>query len=139
MAFVGGHKKGFTAIGLRNSGKTLQVQPRTTLASIESLTIPLVQEVVLLADFRCSGCQKRVAEIMSKMNGESDSVEVSVLEKKVTLTCKYPKALEVPSQQVAAIYRNPLNKFTMSMIMRLFRCSRTLLEIKAIPRTLPQK
>ncbi|CAA3006104.1 uncharacterized protein LOC111396259 [Olea europaea subsp. europaea] len=56
--------------------------PPTTLAAIESLAIPLVQEVVFLADFRCSGCQQRVAEIMSKMNGETQSVMVSILEKK---------------------------------------------------------
>ncbi|KAD4983037.1 hypothetical protein E3N88_19708 [Mikania micrantha] len=40
----------------------------TTLATIESLTIPLVQEVVLLADFRCKSCQDRVAHIVSKLN-----------------------------------------------------------------------
>ncbi|KAL9998802.1 hypothetical protein Hdeb2414_s0521g00909961 [Helianthus debilis subsp. tardiflorus] len=41
----------------------------TTLATIESLTFPLVQEVVLLADFRCKSCQDRVADIVSKLNG----------------------------------------------------------------------
>ncbi|KAL0380753.1 UNVERIFIED_CONTAM: hypothetical protein Sangu_0139600 [Sesamum angustifolium] len=44
---------------------------RTTLAAVESLAVPLVQEVVFLADFRCARCQKRVAEIMAKMNGKS--------------------------------------------------------------------
>ncbi|CAH1450287.1 unnamed protein product [Lactuca virosa] len=40
----------------------------TTLASIESLTFPLIQEVVLMADFRCKMCQDRVANIVSKFN-----------------------------------------------------------------------
>ncbi|ESR50927.1 hypothetical protein CICLE_v100332122mg, partial [Citrus x clementina] len=30
--------------------------------------MPLVQEVVLSADIRCSECQKRVADMMSKLN-----------------------------------------------------------------------
>ncbi|MCE5166253.1 hypothetical protein HAX54_016445 [Datura stramonium] len=65
--------------------------PRVTLASIESLSVPLVQEVVFLADYRCTKCQQRVAQVMSKMNGETKSILISVLEKKVTLTCKYSK------------------------------------------------
>ncbi|GKE83015.1 hypothetical protein Tco_1553015, partial [Tanacetum coccineum] len=40
----------------------------TTLASIESLTFPLVHEVVLLADYRCTMCQDRVADIVSRLN-----------------------------------------------------------------------
>ncbi|MCD9644003.1 hypothetical protein HAX54_031960 [Datura stramonium] len=32
--------------------------PRVTLASIESLSVPLVQEVVFLADYRCTKCQQ---------------------------------------------------------------------------------
>nr|GEZ13887.1 ubiquitin receptor RAD23d-like [Tanacetum cinerariifolium] len=39
-----------------------------TLASIESLTFPLVHEVVLLADYRCQMCQDRVADIVSRLN-----------------------------------------------------------------------
>ncbi|GJS74417.1 hypothetical protein Tco_0707258 [Tanacetum coccineum] len=42
----------------------------TTLASIESLTFPLVHEVVLLADYRCTMCQDRVADIVSRLNGK---------------------------------------------------------------------
>ncbi|KAI4302227.1 hypothetical protein MLD38_038004 [Melastoma candidum] len=61
----------------------------TSLASMESLSIPLVQVVVLSADMSCAECQKRVAEVMSRMN-ETESVEVNVLEKKVILSCKYP-------------------------------------------------
>ncbi|XP_020538094.1 uncharacterized protein LOC105642011 isoform X4 [Jatropha curcas] len=42
--------------------------PLTSLASVESLSVPLVQEVVLSADIRCTECQKKVAEIISRMN-----------------------------------------------------------------------
>ncbi|XP_020553317.1 uncharacterized protein LOC105161139 isoform X2 [Sesamum indicum] len=63
---------------------------RTTLAAVESLAVPLVQEVVFLADFRCARCQKRVAEIMAKMNGETQSVVVSVLEKKEFMEQGFP-------------------------------------------------
>nr|GMD77103.1 uncharacterized protein LOC109175604 isoform X3 [Ipomoea batatas] len=54
----------------RKPNKKPIIIPKVTLASIESLAIPLVQEVVFLADYRCARCQKRVAEVMSKMNGE---------------------------------------------------------------------
>ncbi|KAM7484542.1 hypothetical protein LguiA_000551 [Lonicera macranthoides] len=92
--------------------------PRTTLASIESLTMPLVQEIVLLADYRCAMCQKRVADIISRMNGETESVVVSLLEKKVTLTHRVVKA---PSQKFGAICKRPLSKF--AVITRLFCAS----------------
>ncbi|KAJ8539199.1 hypothetical protein K7X08_013451 [Anisodus acutangulus] len=82
--------------------------PRVTLASIESLSIPLVQEVVFLADYRCTKCQQRVAEVMSKMNGETKSILISVLEKKVTLTCEY-------SKEEASICRTPFNRFAFLM------------------------
>ncbi|KAJ0637991.1 hypothetical protein HanOQP8_Chr17g0680271 [Helianthus annuus] len=42
----------------------------TTLATIESLTFPLVQEVVVSADIRCKNCQDRVANIVSRLNGK---------------------------------------------------------------------
>ncbi|KAH6805391.1 hypothetical protein C2S51_030222 [Perilla frutescens var. frutescens] len=64
----------------------------TTLAAVESLAIPLVQEVVFMADFRCSRCQERVSEIITKMNGETESLVISVLEKKVTLTFTHPNS-----------------------------------------------
>ncbi|MFS8017817.1 hypothetical protein Hanom_Chr15g01384871 [Helianthus anomalus] len=41
-----------------------------TLASIESLTFPLVKEVVVLADHRCKMSQDRVADIVSRLNGK---------------------------------------------------------------------
>ncbi|CAA3014452.1 uncharacterized protein LOC111396259 [Olea europaea var. sylvestris] len=98
--------------------------PPTTLAAIESLAIPLVQEVVFLADFRCSGCQQRVAEIMSKMNGETQSVMVSILEKKVTLTCTYEAANKLPrGRQISSVHRTSLRK--VCLIMRPFLSSCT--------------
>ncbi|XP_010470813.1 PREDICTED: uncharacterized protein LOC104750678 [Camelina sativa] len=60
----------------------------TSLASVASLSMPLIQEIVLSADIRCSDCQEKVADIMSRMI-ETYSILVSVLEKKVTLTCTY--------------------------------------------------
>ncbi|XP_051122601.1 uncharacterized protein LOC127245646 isoform X2 [Andrographis paniculata] len=50
------------------AARPLNCRRKTSLAAVESLAMPLVQEVVFLADFRCGRCQKRVAEIMSKMN-----------------------------------------------------------------------
>ncbi|PWA97354.1 hypothetical protein CTI12_AA025590 [Artemisia annua] len=44
------------------------VKVATTLASVECLTFPLVQEVVLLADYQCKMCQDRVADIVSRLN-----------------------------------------------------------------------
>ncbi|KAH6771396.1 hypothetical protein C2S52_016199 [Perilla frutescens var. hirtella] len=91
----------------------------TTLAAVESLALPLVQEVVFLADFRCPKCQQRVAEIMAKMNGETQSVVVSVLEKKITLTCKYPDGEKPAGRQLA--HRSSWGKT--SLFVRLFRSS----------------
>ncbi|KAK8482792.1 hypothetical protein V6N11_024240 [Hibiscus sabdariffa] len=42
--------------------------PGTSLASVESLSMPLVQEVVISADIGCSACQKKIADIISRMN-----------------------------------------------------------------------
>ncbi|XP_030549288.1 uncharacterized protein LOC115754421 [Rhodamnia argentea] len=98
----------------------------TSLASIESLTMPLMQEVVLSADIRCAECQKRVADVMSRMT-ETESVVVNVLEKKVTLSCKYPnnqngvKGLRGPRVPVVCRYPLKLNK--VAAIKRLFRLS----------------
>lgn len=43
----------------------------TSLASIESLSMPKVHEVVLSADMQCEKCQKRVIDIITKMNGKN--------------------------------------------------------------------
>ncbi|XWS34024.1 hypothetical protein CRYUN_Cryun21dG0004000 [Craigia yunnanensis] len=96
--------------------------PGTSLASVESLSMPLVHEVVLSADIRCAECQRRIADIMSRIN-ETDSVLVNVLEKKVTLTCRYPGIVKLPSRQVPVIYRNPVS--TMALIKRIFCSSRS--------------
>ncbi|XP_017426687.1 uncharacterized protein LOC124822914 isoform X2 [Vigna umbellata] len=45
---------------------------RTSLASMESLSMPQVQEVVLSADMQCEKCQRRVTDIIAKMNGFVD-------------------------------------------------------------------
>ncbi|KAL3824078.1 hypothetical protein ACJIZ3_020107 [Penstemon smallii] len=91
--------------------------PRTTLAAIESLAMPLVQEVVFMADFRCARCQQRVAQIMSKMNGETQSVMISVLEKKVTLTLTCTNPITSHRQQVSSSWSK------VSLVLRLFRAS----------------
>ncbi|KAJ8760773.1 hypothetical protein K2173_018885 [Erythroxylum novogranatense] len=114
MALANKPKKELSRIGFKKSKSMLLAG--TSLASIESLSMPLVQEVVLSADIRCAECQKRIAEIMSRMN-ETESVLVNVLEKKVTLTCTSP-GLKVTSRQVAAVYRNPLRK--MALIKWIF-------------------
>ncbi|XP_062111163.1 uncharacterized protein LOC133822739 [Humulus lupulus] len=93
----------------------------TSLASVESLSLPLVQEIVLSADIGCSECQKRIAEIMSRMS-ETESVVVNVLDKKVTLTCRYPmNVAKLPGRQVPAIQKNSLNK--MALLRWIFRPS----------------
>ncbi|KAH9611675.1 hypothetical protein KSS87_017393 [Heliosperma pusillum] len=63
-----------------------------TLAVIESLSVPLVQEVVISGDLRCIECQKRINDVISRFNAEIESVVVSLSEKKVAITCKYVKA-----------------------------------------------
>ncbi|CAH9103515.1 unnamed protein product [Cuscuta europaea] len=88
---------------------------RVTLASIESLAIPL--EVVFLADYRSARCRRRVAAVMSRMNGETDSVMISVLEKKISITCKVSRAKNTSGQQSSM--SNALNKFT-SIFVTLF-------------------
>lgn len=108
-------------IGLKNPNNV--PYSRITLASVESLTLPLVQEVVLLADFRCKGCQERVADIMSRMNGVPESVVISVMDNKVTLTSTYPGIVKVPRGQVTRIYENSKNKVTLMMGFFRFSCS----------------
>ncbi|XP_021814358.1 uncharacterized protein LOC110757118 isoform X1 [Prunus avium] len=100
---------------------TSSLSPGISLASAESLSMPLFQEVVLSADIGCTECQERLADMMSKL-GEIESVVVNALEKKVTLICRYPRVAKVPAGRlVAAVYRNPLNKF--ALIKRIFRSS----------------
>ncbi|KAI3818309.1 hypothetical protein L1987_12113 [Smallanthus sonchifolius] len=97
----------------------------TTLATIESLTFPLVQEVVLLADFRCKRCQDRVADIVSRLNGEAVSMEISLMEKKVTITLTrtHPKVAKMTKNELRheTIYKKRANGF--SLVRRIFRTS----------------
>ncbi|XP_017637676.1 uncharacterized protein LOC108479525 isoform X1 [Gossypium arboreum] len=97
--------------------------PGSSLASVESLSMPLVHEVVYSADIRCAECQMRIVDIISRMNADTDSVLVNVLENKVTLTSRYPGSTKLGSRQVPVIYRNPIS--TMAMIKKLFRLSRS--------------
>ncbi|XP_043716897.1 uncharacterized protein LOC122664925 isoform X2 [Telopea speciosissima] len=85
MSFLGWAKKELTKLGIYKSKKLLL--SRSSLASIESLSVPLIQEVVLSADLGCKNCQKRVAHAISLMDLTTDSMVVDILEKKVTLTC----------------------------------------------------
>ncbi|EPS58118.1 hypothetical protein M569_16699 [Genlisea aurea] len=56
---------------------------------MESLSVPMVQEVVVLADLGCNKCKERIAKIITKLDcGETQSVVISVREKMVTLICK---------------------------------------------------
>lgn len=99
MALTLVDQKGLQGTEIRKSKSFLFSE--TSLASLESLTMPLVctlslsfslshsavlislvyglmrgvcseqvQEVVLSADIRCAECQKRVADIMARMNGK---------------------------------------------------------------------
>ncbi|XP_022733541.1 uncharacterized protein LOC111287324 isoform X2 [Durio zibethinus] len=117
MVLHGQAKKEVTVVE-SNKPKSLLL-PGTSLASVESSSMPLVHEIVLSADIRCAECQRRITDIMSRMN---DSVLINVLEKKVTLTGKNPGIVKLPSRQVPVSYRNPVS--TMAMIKGIFRSSR---------------
>ncbi|KAK9676174.1 hypothetical protein RND81_11G059400 [Saponaria officinalis] len=73
------------------SEESSEVAP-LSLAVMESLTLPLVQEVVLSADLSCVQCQKRINDVISRINAETESITVSLCDKKVGITCKYIKA-----------------------------------------------
>nr|XP_027186046.1 uncharacterized protein LOC101512160 isoform X2 [Cicer arietinum] len=53
-------------IGIKNSKSFPFIG--TSLASMESLSMPLVQEVVLSADIKSEECRMRVIDIITKMN-----------------------------------------------------------------------
>ncbi|KAL4586599.1 hypothetical protein LXL04_011237 [Taraxacum kok-saghyz] len=113
------------AVNHQNEEEDEKTHIKTTLATIESLTIPLVQEVVLLADFQCKRCQDRVADILTRLNGEAESVEFSLMEKKVTVTLnrRHQSAAKMTETELQknAIYRNPPNKI--SLVKRMFSSS----------------
>ncbi|KEH27979.1 hypothetical protein MTR_5g055200 [Medicago truncatula] len=64
----------------------------TSLASIESLSMPKVHEVVLSADMQCEKCQKRVIDIITKMN---EGIEPETLGRS-TLPSPKPIPLDQP-------------------------------------------
>ncbi|KAL9665238.1 hypothetical protein QQ045_020652 [Rhodiola kirilowii] len=76
-----------TVIKTRKDVPRLLIQ-KTSLASLECLAMPLVHQVVLTADFQCPKCQERINDVISRMN-EIESVVLNVLDKTVTITCKY--------------------------------------------------
>ncbi|KAF9612325.1 hypothetical protein IFM89_038928 [Coptis chinensis] len=86
----------------KSSSKSLLLPATTSLASIESLSMPQVHEIVLSADLRCVECQKKVAAVISRTTG-AESVIVDILEKKVTLT--YRTGMKESSNQVVSINR----------------------------------
>ncbi|XP_022150612.1 uncharacterized protein LOC111018707 [Momordica charantia] len=96
-------KKKAAVIGVRKP----RIFPHaSSLASIESLSLPLVQEIVLTADIRCPECQNKLANILSKIN-DTESVVVNLLEKKVILTrrLQVPSTCSNSSSKVATIKR----------------------------------
>ncbi|KAJ4960251.1 hypothetical protein NE237_020161 [Protea cynaroides] len=106
MSLVAWTKKELARFGIYKSKKILLHQ--SSLASVESLSIPLVQEVVLSADLGCASCQKRVALAISRMDMVTDSMMVDILEKKVTLTCV--SAIKGSKKQVGNIHSNQHHK-----------------------------
>ncbi|XP_042482828.1 uncharacterized protein LOC122063185 isoform X2 [Macadamia integrifolia] len=107
MSFFGWAKKELVKMGIFKSKKLLL--GRSSLAFVESLSVPLIQEVVLSADLGCANCQKRVAHAISRMDMATDSMVVDILEKKVTLTCV--SAIKGSKKQVASMYRNSHRNF----------------------------
>ncbi|KAK7269748.1 hypothetical protein RIF29_22483 [Crotalaria pallida] len=122
MAFEDGSKNEMQKVGIRMS-RSFPLSGTSTLASMESLSLPLVQEVVLSADMQCEKCQKRVADIITRMNAETESVVVNVLEKKVILTFRLATVGKVITQQTTPINKNPILK--VAIIKRIFRSSRS--------------
>ncbi|CAL1392772.1 unnamed protein product [Linum trigynum] len=91
----------------KKNKRSMSVPGISSLASIESLSMPLVQEVVISANMQCAQCQKRVADVISRMSG-TESVTVNLVEKQVTLTCTYPGP--GPGGGGRIICRNPLSR-----------------------------
>ncbi|XP_022945537.1 uncharacterized protein LOC111449743 isoform X1 [Cucurbita moschata] len=118
------NKTAAAGIGVRK----LKIFPHaSSLASVESLSLPLVsafslylrrfssspaeinalwsvilqvQEIVFAADIGCAECQKKLANILAKMN-DTESVVVNLLDKKVILTRK----LQIQTSRVSTIKR----------------------------------
>ncbi|KAM1497769.1 hypothetical protein ACFX10_020706 [Malus domestica] len=118
--------------------KSRSLSPGTSLASAESLSMPLLQEVVLSADISCSDCQKRLSEMMSKM-GEIESVVVNASEKRVTLVCRYPGAAKVPSTRLVAAYCCMVMRLNIDCDACCRKVRRILLNMKVIETHLVEK
>ncbi|KAM1102417.1 hypothetical protein ACFX15_010745 [Malus domestica] len=118
--------------------RSFSLSPATSLASAESLSMPLLQEVVLSADVSCSDCQKRLSDIMSKM-GEVESVVVNVSEKRVTLVCKYPGAAKVPSTRLVPAYCCMVMRLNVDCNGCCRKIRRILLNMKEIEKHLVEK
>ncbi|CAN1137836.1 hypothetical protein LINPERPRIM_LOCUS23116 [Linum perenne] len=97
----------------KKNSRSMSVPGIGSLAVIESLSMPLMQEVVISADVQCAECQKRVADVISRMSG-TESVTVNLLEKQVTLTCTNPPPGTTKTAAIAAagVYKNPLSGFS---------------------------
>ncbi|GMH27514.1 hypothetical protein Nepgr_029357 [Nepenthes gracilis] len=106
--------------GVELKNKLSLPPPQTSLAFIESLTMPLVQKVVISADVSCKECQKKVNDLISRMT-ETESVEVDVMEKKVTVICTYPSCVQVTARRIPSVYRKPLRK--VALIKRILSFS----------------
>ncbi|KAE9595748.1 hypothetical protein Lal_00030508 [Lupinus albus] len=119
MAFEDDAKKELQEDGIKISkGFSLS---GNSIASMESLSLPQVQEIVLSADMQCEKCLKRITDIIAKMNVETESVVVNVLEKKVTLTFRLSKVGKVITRKITHINKNPLPK--VAIIKRIFGSS----------------
>ncbi|KAE9589438.1 putative heavy metal-associated domain, HMA [Lupinus albus] len=119
MAFEDGSRKQIQKVAIKMSN-SFPLSGISTLASMESLSLPLVQEIVLSADMQCEKCQKRVSDIITKMN-ETESVVVNVLEKKVTLTFRLSTVGKVITRQITPINTTTTLKF--ATIKSIFRFS----------------
>ncbi|XP_027907041.1 uncharacterized protein LOC114166477 isoform X4 [Vigna unguiculata] len=76
MGFEDGAKKEVEkVIGVKKSKGFPLGGSGTSLASMESLSMPQVQELVLSADMQCEKCQRRVSDIIAKMNGNVNTEE----------------------------------------------------------------
>ncbi|ESW25425.1 hypothetical protein PHAVU_003G034800 [Phaseolus vulgaris] len=123
MDFEDGAKRELQkVVGIKKSKGFPLGGSRTSLASMESLSMPQVQEVVLSADMQCEKCHRRVTDIIAKMSAETESVVINVLEKKVTLTFKSASMGKVSTRQITQINKNSLPKI--AIIKRIFRSSR---------------
>ncbi|PIA39705.1 hypothetical protein AQUCO_02600271v1 [Aquilegia coerulea] len=89
------------SFGLKKSSRSL-LPLTTSLASIESLSMPQVHEIVISADLRCVECQKKVCDVISRTTG-TESMVVNISEKKVILT--YKSEVKGSSSKVVATKR----------------------------------